>query len=351
MSDSYIHYRFNIAFTQVEGVTPDYTIQDMSGYIRYNQTTKTVEKVGNSQVTSDDGSVTDQLYAKESTVGQVVSDNGLWSDNTKILAFSTTPDKSPNSNYTPITPVPNFYFGTLILAASFITIYKNDAPTTNIASNWILTTLINNTIKLEFTQGVDPALIEIVGYTYTMTFTQVSNLNPDPPNCFIENSKILSNLNGKIDYFPIQMLRNGDLVNTYLHGYKKIIFIGKNKTQNVPSVWNRCICEMKSNDGFDNLKVTGAHSVLVDKLSETESKIQSDLYGTIDRKLDGKYFLTAWASDNFEVIQDDKIYTYYHLVLENDGDVEKRYGIWANGILTESQSEKHFLSKKYQILA
>jgi hypothetical protein len=41
-------------------------------------------------------------------------------------------------------------------------------------------------------------------------------------------------------------------------------------------------------------------------------------------------------------------YTYYHFYLENDGDKSKKYGIWANGILSETTFEsdfvKHFIS-------
>ena len=40
-------------------------------------------------------------------------------------------------------------------------------------------------------------------------------------------------------------------------------------------------------------------------------------------------------------------FTYYHLTVESDGDENKRYGIWANGILSETPSKKQFLNHKY----
>jgi hypothetical protein len=40
-------------------------------------------------------------------------------------------------------------------------------------------------------------------------------------------------------------------------------------------------------------------------------------------------------------MQDQDMYTYYHLLLENNDDVEERFGIWANGILTETPKEKN----------
>ena len=33
-------------------------------------------------------------------------------------------------------------------------------------------------------------------------------------------------------------------------------------------------------------------------------------------------------------------FNIYHIVLENNGDVEKNYGIYANGLLVESTNEK-----------
>ena len=44
---------------------------------------------------------------------------------------------------------------------------------------------------------------------------------------------------------------------------------------------------------------------------------------------------------NFTRIEDDKYYTLYHLVLENE-DATKHYGIYANGVLSESMSKQCF---------
>ena len=44
-------------------------------------------------------------------------------------------------------------------------------------------------------------------------------------SCFNEGTKILCFKNNKEEYVPIQDLRKGDIVNTYLHGYKKIDLI------------------------------------------------------------------------------------------------------------------------------
>jgi hypothetical protein len=100
----------------------------------------------------------------------------------------------------------------------------------------------------------------------------------------------------------------------------------------------------------DDLFVTGAHSILVDELSEKEEEGMISIYGTTERKIDDKTLVISWVSDKFEAVEGEDRYIYYHLVLEHDDDENKRYGIWANGVLTESQSEKHFLDKPYEHL-
>jgi hypothetical protein len=125
--------------------------------------------------------------------------------------------------------------------------------------------------------------------------------------------------------------------------------IGKNTLKNDPSKWNHCIKRLPKNKlgAFEDLMLTGAHSILVDNLSEKEKSGQLAIYNTIDRKVDGKYLLLSSVSENFETIDDNNTYTYYHFVLEHDDDVNTRYGVWANGVLTETQPEKHFLTKSY----
>jgi hypothetical protein len=54
------------------------------------------------------------------------------------------------------------------------------------------------------------------------------------------------------------------------------------------------------------------------------------------------------VSDQFVQLTDDDIYTYYHLVPENNGDDNQRFGIWANGILSETPSKNQFLMHQYQ---
>jgi hypothetical protein len=185
----------------------------------------------------------------------------------------------------------------------------------------------------------------------TFSFTSVAGPSPTSPACFMEGTKLYAHVKDKDMYVNIEDLRAGDLVKTYLHGYKSIKLIGKGFMTNNPDKWNGCVKKLpKSGDMTDDLFVTGAHSILVDELSEKEAEGMVSIYGTTDRKIDDKTLLLSWVSEKFEAVDDNKDYIYYHLVLEHDDDEMKRYGIWANGVLTESQCEKHFLAKDYELL-
>lgn len=344
------HYRFNISFNLAQG--SPYIIYDTYGYFEYNTETKVITKMCNGAI-KHNGDVIQQLYPAGKELYGYTSDNLLGSTSTSDV-FTTTPLNSSNpNNYVPITQQPaSFRFGLLILANSFITIYNNDNVGINIAQYWELLSSSNNQIDLYFVKGVSDTWTKIDDSiaTYNITFTEVGSDNPTAkPACFIEGSKIFARLNNNDAYIPIQNLKKGDLVKTYLHGYRKIIMIGKNTLKNDPTKWNYCIKRLRKNKlgAIDDLMLTGGHSILVNNLSEKEKAGQISIYNSADRKIDGKYLLLASVSENFETVNDNNKYTYYHLVLEHDGDLNVRYGIWANGVLTESQSENHFLSKGY----
>jgi hypothetical protein len=188
------------------------------------------------------------------------------------------------------------------------------------------------------------------------TLTWISYTGPysqgaPSPCCFIEGTKLYSHIRNKYVYTEIENLRPGNIVKTHLHGDKQIKYIGKGSMTNNPSQWNGCVRRLpRADDMIDDLLVTGAHSILVDELSTKETEGMIAIYGTADRKIDDKTLLLSWVSDKFEAVEDTEEYTYYHLVLEHDDDDTKRYGIWANGVLTESQCEKHFLAKDYELL-
>ena len=86
-------------------------------------------------------------------------------------------------------------------------------------------------------------------------------------------------------------------------------------------------------DGFDDLIVTGGHSILKRMVNNLDSRewVNCHRFSKID-----KLFLhrAAFCKD-FKKINDTNIYTYYHLSLKGRNE-RQRYGIWANGVLSES---------------
>ena len=183
-------------------------------------------------------------------------------------------------------------------------------------------------------------------FLYVSAFTTTIYKSNDAI-CFNEGTKILSlNAELKEEYIPIELLKKGDFVKTYLHGYRKIDIIGKGNVNNNPldkthSLWK--LEKTETNGLIEDLIVTGYHSILVDQLSEEEQAEQKKL--NFEQSFDNKHLLLACVSKEFKQLQDNKVYNYYHFILENDGDDDKRFGVYANGILSETPSKKLFLKK------
>lgn len=174
------------------------------------------------------------------------------------------------------------------------------------------------------------------------------------PICYNENTKILSLVNGKRLYVPIQDLRKGDLIKTFLHGYKKVDVIGKGSFTNNVNKPDTCMYKLvksEQNTLIEDLIVTGKHSLLVDHVPT--SILDDHFDGKLEnvQKVDDKYLIHASINPAFEKMEDSNEYTYYHLVLENDDNSEtKRYGIWANGVLSETTFSKDFEGSKLKVM-
>ena len=102
------------------------------------------------------------------------------------------------------------------------------------------------------------------------------------------------------------------------------------------------------NELIDDLIITGGHAILVDDLGSF--KEENDLIFGETRMIDDKYLLLSDISTDFQKIENTNLYTYYHFILENNGSNEERFGVWANGILTETPSKKVFINHKYTLL-
>jgi hypothetical protein len=165
--------------------------------------------------------------------------------------------------------------------------------------------------------------------------------------CFNEGTLILC-LSKDLEevWIPIEKLSKEYLVKTYKHGYRRIEAIGKGVSHNVKGDWVNSMYIMHKVDGMTgDLIVTGGHSILVDEIPKESHNDNLQKFNGKIPEIDGKKLLLASSSNLFKPLEDDKEHTYYHLILENDGDDEVRFGIWANGVLTETPSKKFFYEK------
>lgn len=176
----------------------------------------------------------------------------------------------------------------------------------------------------------------------------VYKLGLQPP-CFNYGTQILTlDVDMKPKYIPIQELKPGMIVSTYFYGPRKISMIGYSKMLNNPDNWRVCMYKMaKKGDMIDDLIITGGHSILVDNPPTGDELVkQKQYWGNKQYKIRDKYKILSSVSRDFEQIKTHDVFTYYHLVLEHP-DPEYQFGIWANGVLTESQSKRHFIEHQY----
>jgi len=190
---------------------------------------------------------------------------------------------------------------------------------------------------------------------YITPLTVTTSLYTDPSNyvpCFNQGTKILC-LNKEVEeYVPVQNLRKGDIVKTYLHGYKQIKEIGVNRMINDPSNHRRCMYVMKKDKNVDlveDLTVTGDHSILVDVVSiEERTMLRKRLMS--EEKIGQKKLVMSSISDKFEQIVNRDEYTYYHFCVEDVEKSSKKFGVWANGVLSEIPAADQFKSLNLQIV-
>ena len=217
----------------------------------------------------------------------------------------------------------------------------------NLAGNTVDNTVLTNT-QIIVNGGND-------GYPQLKYNIQPLVPNRDP-SCFIEGTTILClDANFAEVYVPIKDIRRGMLVKTYLHGFRRVDLIGKRNMVNTHH-WNLAVHRLpksEANGLTEDLYVTGGHSILVDSISDADLATYKELvvFETGEPiKIDDKYLLLAGISDQFVKIENEDSYVYYHLCLESAGDNDRRFGIWANGCLTETVSRNQFLEHDYDLL-
>ena len=99
----------------------------------------------------------------------------------------------------------------------------------------------------------------------------------------------------------------------------------------------------KHNKLIEDLYITGSHSLLLNNLDKSSSLKMEKLINNLDikfnKKIDDKKKLIACFDKRFKEYNEIGLFNIYHLVLENENNQYKNYGIYANGILAESTDE------------
>jgi hypothetical protein len=162
--------------------------------------------------------------------------------------------------------------------------------------------------------------------------------------CFDESTEILC-LNENLEevYLPISNVKVGTFVKSFKHGFRRIEAIYKHSLINNINDFHSCMFLMPKNENMTkDLIVTGGHSILVDDMTQEELVKNNEYFNNTNPKIDDKQLLLAAASEKFTALENENEYTFYNFCLENEGDDEVRYGVWANGVLVETPS-KQFL--------
>ena len=173
-----------------------------------------------------------------------------------------------------------------------------------------------------------------------IVYYTINPMSSPPFVCFKEGSKILTDLG----YRPIQELRKGDRIKTHLHGFIPIDMIGAR------DIYHPCskerikdqlyVCSHdKYPDIFEDLVITGCHSILIDEFKDGEREKSHEVNGDIFIT-DDKYRLPACVDERTRIYEKEGVYTIYHIALENSNYYEN-YGIYANGLLVETCSRRY----------
>ena len=222
--------------------------------------------------------------------------------------------------------------------------YNNTVSEFN-TENWQLINTLNKSIlnlnyyypvKIAFSKkNIWTLTYSNEAYYITKLYTTRSGIIP----CFKSDTKILTS----DGYRPIQHLRKGDLIKTLRHGYVPIHLIGSkqiNHTVSKERLKNQLykLSREQYPEVFEDLILTGCHSILVDKFKNDEQmektkQINDGIYVT-----DKKYRVPAVADEKASVYEVPGTHTIYHFALEH-ADSYMNYGVYANGLLVETCSK------------
>jgi hypothetical protein len=158
--------------------------------------------------------------------------------------------------------------------------------------------------------------------------------------CYLEGTNILCVMNDTETYIPIENIKVGTLVKTLYHGnvpvkYNAHMTIYSKKDNKITKDNLYVLKKEKYTELIEDLYITGGHSILVKDLTLKQKSDTLYVWNNLEM-IDDKFKLLTFLNDNAEIC-DDGVYVVYHLVLEGN----QAYCIYANGLLSETMSEKY----------
>jgi hypothetical protein len=167
--------------------------------------------------------------------------------------------------------------------------------------------------------------------------------------CFLGGTMItcMNPNTNREESIPIENLKKGDLVRTLNDGYKPVHGIGRGIIYNsgTDRIRDR-LYRLKTSDYPDlteDLILTGAHSILVNKLTEQQKEQTLEALKSIFIT-DDKFRLMAYLDDKSVPYEKEGTFPIYHIALESENK-KINYGIYANRLLVETCNidylEKH----------
>ena len=171
--------------------------------------------------------------------------------------------------------------------------------------------------------------------------------------CFMKDTMILILENGIEVERKVQELKNDDMIKISTGEYKKLVFIGTKKIdirKNIDKIRIMKQGILGNNLPNKNLLVTSGHSVLFKNLKNVNEYYNENIY---NNNVEGYYKIMSQHCKLFDHVKPEELtnikdgnnVSYYHFVLENK-DEEGQYGVYSNGILSETMalsfSKKNF---------
>ena len=167
---------------------------------------------------------------------------------------------------------------------------------------------------------------------------------PVPYPCFKDGTKILcltKDLEEK--WMLVQHIRPGTLVKTVRHQYVPVNMIGTTTMYNsgdnerIKGRLYRC-SKAQYPKLTEDLIMTGCHSILVDELTDKQRDQTIEAAGKI-LVTDYRYRLMTYLDEKAKPYEVEGTFNIWHLALDNN-DIYMNYGIYANGLLVETCSQR-----------